>query len=166
MKGKVSNSLFPMQVSPLDFRVGDPVKKLSPRDCITDVIGVVSHILPKTYKVRVQWPYGNEAEDPEMLYKVPAHIFPPMGSFNSAYNSYETTLSERNYGSLPRRPRIASRIAVAYVDRIATIVKEIEKYKTAGLPAERAYIEITHRLNKVAGSALLSELVASVYAEE
>lgn len=169
-KTRIARTLFPMQSSVLNFRIGDHVKKLSPSNVNeNNVVGVVSHILPKTFKLNVQWPYGNFQEAPEELYKVDPHIFPATVYLDNSYSSWEQLRSEREFGALPKRPhmenRLASTISLRHLDRISKLTSEVEAYRQAKLPALKAYVKLSAKYASEVGDALLRELVSNVYGE-
>jgi hypothetical protein len=63
-------ALYPSQSAPENFQVGDSVRKWVTEWNVTPFLGVVTQVVPATYKVWVQWPLGNSPEDPETLIKV------------------------------------------------------------------------------------------------
>jgi len=170
MGKRTARTLFPMQSSVLNFRVGDHVKKLSPSNVNeNNVVGVVSHILPKTYKINVQWPYGNTQEAPEEVYKVNPNQFPATVAYDSSYSSWENAQSERNFGSLPKRPhmehRLASKVSLRHLDKVSSLIAEVEAHKAEKLSALQAYVKLSSKHSKDVGDALLRELVSNVYGE-
>jgi polyhydroxyalkanoate synthesis regulator phasin len=106
-------------VNATDFKVGDVVKSVS-QDLAANNVGVVTHILPKSNKVNVQWTWGNKSEAPETLLTVPKDWYPPVVKKDTSYSSWETDKSEQMFGKLPssRRASVADRI-----------VKKVAKYK-------------------------------------
>jgi hypothetical protein len=165
-----ARTLFPMQSSVLSFRVGDHVKKLSPSNVNdNNIVGVVSHILPKTYKLNVQWPYGNVQEAPEDVYKVSPQQHPATVAYDSSYSSWENTQSERAFGSLPKRPamehRLASKVAHRHLDKVSTLAAEIEAHKYAKHSALQAYVSLSSKYAAEIGDSLLRELVSNIYGE-
>lgn len=166
---KKAAALFPFQTSALDYKPGDHVKKLN-RTNESQVVGVVTHILPKSGKLRVQWPYGNEQESPEELYKVSPEFFPANVGYDTSYDSHEHRESESVYGnSLPKRPKnnakLAAKIAAKHVQATAAIIQEIETLKESKLSSVEAYMQMSKKFAQNVGDSLLKELVSAVYEE-
>jgi hypothetical protein len=167
---KSSVALFPFQTSVLDYKIGDHVKKLT-RNNESNIVGVVTHILPKSCKIRVQWTYGNELESPEEIYKVSPTLYPTSVGFDTSYDSWENRDSEKNYGtSLPKRPKkylesLADKIASRHVNATSVLVENILSMKQANLNELQCYLKMTSKYAKSVGDSLLKELVLSVYEE-
>jgi len=111
-------------VNATDFAVSDVVKSVS-QDLAANHVGVVTHILPKSNKVNVQWAWGNKSESPETLIKVPKDWYPPSAITDTSYSTWETDKSEKMFGKLPsnRRASIASKIALRFTDKEAAGLK-------------------------------------------
>lgn len=169
-KIKKADALFPMQSSPLDFKVGDAVKKLTPTSTVSDVVGVVTHLLPKIHKIRVQWNYGNEQEDPEMIFRVDPQMFPPGVSRDSSYSSHDLAESEKTYGSIPKVQRwmhasVVHKVAAKYMDVTASISVEIEQCRSSELTSVQAYLKLSKKYSRNVSDTVLRQLVAAVYEE-
>ena len=87
---RIATQLYPMQVTPKDFKIGDVVKKTISVDSESTFVGVVTAIIPSTNKVEVQWPQNSALEDPWDLIKVNPLINPPTVKEDSSYDSYQT----------------------------------------------------------------------------
>lgn len=97
-------ALYPSMVAPESFQVGDSVRKFITEWNVTPFLGVVTHIIPATCKVWVQWPFGNTPESPERLVKVnPLVSGMPTTVVDRGYSSYEKSLSEKARGSILKR---------------------------------------------------------------
>jgi hypothetical protein len=97
-------ALYPSQSAPENFQVGDCVRKFITDWNVSPYIGVVTQIVPATFKVWVQWPIGNSPEDPETLIRVnPSISGMPTVCLDSGYSSYEKSQSEKAHGSIPKR---------------------------------------------------------------
>ena len=163
---KQANALFPFTTSPLDYRVGDFVKRIGPCWQLHDTVGVVSHVLPKTFKVRVQWPYGNEVMAPEEVYAVNKRMFPATVTFNTAYDSWENRESEKLYGALPRRPKQGSldnRIAEEHLLKMAHLTDYASQFKKLEMSGVAAYLKMSSLFGKEFGDTLIREAVSTVY---
>lgn len=115
--------LYPASVSPENFRVGDQVRKYVNQYAFSPYTGIVTHIVPSTYKVWVQWPFGNsQPEDPEYLVKVNPVIVPPVVVKDNGYSSYERSISERLYGKVPKVIKSSERMAIRIAHSFATNV--------------------------------------------
>ena len=100
-------ALYPSQVAPENFSIGDCVRKFITDWNVTPYIGVVTQVVPKTFKVWVQWPLGNSPEDPESLVKVSPLMGLPTTLQDCGYDSYELEHSNQQNGqALPKRPNI------------------------------------------------------------
>lgn len=104
-------------VNATDFRIGDVVKLVS-QDLAANHVGVVTHVLPKSNTVNVQWSWGNKSEAPDTLIKVPKDWYPPTVSKDTSYSTWEADKSEKMFGKLPSN-RIASKVALSYLEKIA-----------------------------------------------
>ena len=165
---KKANALFPFTTSPLDFRVGDFVKKIGPGFQMHETVGVVSHLLPKSFKVRVQWPYGNEIAAPEEVYAVNRRLFPATVTHNTAYDSWENRESERLYGALPRRPKQGSlglRIADAYISKLAHLTDYAFQFKKMEMSGVATYLKMSSVFGKEFGDTVIREAVSAAYGD-
>lgn len=167
---KKADALFPMQSSPLDFKVGDAVKKLTPNSVVSDVVGVVTHLLPKIHKIRVQWNYGNEQEDPEQIFRVDPKMYPPGVSRDSSYSAHDLAESEKTYGSIPKVQRwmhasVVHKVAEKFLDVTASLTTEIEQCRSSKLSSVQAYLKLSSKYSKNVSDTVLRQLVAAVYEE-
>jgi hypothetical protein len=167
---KSSVALFPFQTSVLDYKPGDHVKKLT-RNSESQIVGIVTHVLPKSCKLRVQWAYGNELESPEEIYKVSPSFYPTSVGYDTSYDSWENRDSEKNYGTfLPKRPKknlepLAEKVASKHLVATSKLVENIINLKNAHLSSIECYLEMSKKYAKNVGDSLLKELVLSVYEE-
>ena len=166
---KKADHLFPFRTSPLNYSVGDHVKLVgsgSHRE--PSAVGIVTHLLPKTYKLNVQWPYGNEQLSPEEVYKVNPEQFPASVSYDDAYDSVENRRSEENYGEIPSRPKKSSvdRIIFRHLDKVEKIEQHVEGLKEKRASSLEAYIKTSSNLRAEVGDSLIKEVVDSVYGKK
>jgi hypothetical protein len=151
----------------LDYRPGDHVKRLNYHT--NDEVGVVTHILPKTFKVRVQWAWGSNAEAPEEIYPVSKIFFPTNVSYNAAYDSWENSKSEREYGiglpNLPKKHHDAAvhKVALRFSDHIAEISEKAEALKEASVSDIQAYLKLSSIYKGTVSDELLKDVVTFVY---
>jgi len=98
-------ALYPSMVTPESFKPGDAVRKFITEWNMTPFCGIVTHIIPSTSKVWVQWPIEHTQESPESLIKINPSVFGlPTSLVDRGYDSYEKSVSERNFGQgLPKR---------------------------------------------------------------
>jgi len=94
---RISADLFPMRVSPQDFKKGDVVKKIFMDNIQTPYVGVVTVTIPSTNKVEVQWPHSTGLEDPWDLIKVNPIINPPVVKEDKAYDTYQKRKNSEGY---------------------------------------------------------------------
>lgn len=165
------DTLFPFQTSVLNFGVNEHVKKLGPGyTADSEVVGVVTHILPKIYKLRVQWPHGNELESPEDIYLVNKSLIPASSSYDTSYDSYENRESERLYGKIPKgrptRSDLVAKIANRYLERVAYIQEEVIKLKNKKVSNLEAYLNLSSRFENKISDPLLKEAINSVYGKK
>lgn len=123
-------ALYPNTVAPEDFSIGDEVKKFVTGNQFSPYTGIVTHVVPSTYKVWVKWAVGDTTqEDPEYLLKVPPfQPRSPVSTNPSGYSSYEKELSEKFFGTV--RPRVlnaARKLASSFLE--AEKIKEIKAYE-------------------------------------
>lgn len=130
-------ALYPSAVAPEVFKPGQCVRKFVTEWNVSPYLGVVTHIVPATSKVWVQWPFGAQSEDPEYLIKVNPQVSGMPASFiDRGYSSYEKTLSEQANGGIPKR-RIPSRdrmrpIMITATDKMAIRIAHTFATKTIG----------------------------------
>lgn len=91
MNRNSSTNLYPMMVTPLDFKKGDVVKKIYADNIMTPYVGVVTAIIPSTNKVEVQWPHSTGIEDPWDLNKVNPIFNPPVVKRDDSYSTFQNT---------------------------------------------------------------------------
>lgn len=163
---KSANALFPFTTSPLDFRVGDAVKFIGPGFQNSELVGVVSHLLPKTFKVRVEWPHGNVLHAPEEVFAVNRRLFPATVTYSTAYDSWENRESENMYGRLPKRPKvgsIGSRIAEHHLEKLAHLTDYAFNFKKMELSGVATYLKMSSIFGTEFGDALIREAVGQAY---
>ena len=179
-------ALYPSQVAPENFKVGDCVRKFITDWNVTPYIGVVSQIVPKTYKVWVQWPIGKSPEDPETLIKVNPLLGMPTTLQDCGYDSYETTHSDQQNGrALPKRPNInkppvsmpgcmpmqitasdkmAIRIAHTFAsDVVGKLVEDICGYKKKGCSDVQTYNRIFSKYANVCSDYIIRSSIEKVF---
>lgn len=151
-------------VNATDFNVGDVVKLVS-QDLAANHVGVVTHILPKSDKVNVQWAWGNKSESPEQLLRVPKDWYPPVVQRDTTYSSWETDKSEKMFGKLPssRRAMIATRISLKFENRVSSVTDEVIHLKANQLTALQSYIRVSSVYSKDLSDEVLKGIVFEVY---
>jgi hypothetical protein len=165
-------ALFPMMSAPIDFQPNDCVRKYVSEKAITPFIGVVTHIVPATCKVWVQWPTEHSQESPETLIKVnPDIVGMPTALTDHGYSSYEKTRSEKQFGKSSLMPRMASteekmaiRIASTYATEvIGRLVDDICSFQDAGLNDVKAYNEAFRKYGSTCPDHIIRMTVSKVY---
>lgn len=180
-------ALYPSMVGPEAFKVGDCVKKFITDWNVTPYHGVVTHIVPATSKVWVQWPFANTSESPETLVKVnPLVSGMPTALIDRGYDSYEKSLSEQAHGSLPKRvtpsrdlkrilvPKMAAEIdkmAIRIAHTFATnvvgkLVESIDDCKKAGMSDVQAYNKVFKDYGDFCSDYIIKSSIQRVYAGE
>jgi len=139
-------ALYPMMSAAEDFRPDDCVRKFISETAVTPFVGVVTHIVPATCKVWVQWPTEHSQESPETLIKVnPMFAGFPTALTDKGYSSYEKTRSEKQFGKSSLREastqeKMAIRVAHTYATTIiGTLVDDIAGFQNEGLSDVQAY---------------------------
>lgn len=177
-------ALYPSMVAPEVFQVGDCVRKWITEQGVTPFVGVVSHIIPSTYKVWVQWPTENTQESPETLIKVNPEIAGlPTSFIDSGYGSYEKSISERNFGSLPKRivpsrdlppngrpitlnasDKMVIRVAHTFAtDAIGNLVDGISLCKKEGLSDTQTYYRIFDKFGHYCSDRIIKSSIKKVF---
>jgi hypothetical protein len=152
-------------ISPTDYRPGDHVKRV--HQFSTDLVGVVTHVLPKSHKVGVQWAHGNHIHDPEEIYIVSKSQYPASVSLDTAYESWENSQSEKTYGlGLPKRPRahgVAKKVASRYADKISALSDEAYLCRKASLTEVQAFLKMSSEHKGDVGDELLKYAIHLIY---
>lgn len=176
-------ALFPSMVAPESFQVGDCVRKFITEWNVTPYLGVVTQVIPKTYKVWVQWPQGHSAEDPETLVKVnPAIMGMPTTLIDYGYDSYEKSHSEQQNGrAMPKRPdttkpvpmpmqqitatdKMAIRIAHTFAsDVVGKLVLDICNYHKTGFSDVQTYNRIFSKYENICSDYIIRSSIDKVY---
>jgi hypothetical protein len=178
-------ALYPSQSAPEDFQIGDCVRKWVTEWNVTPFLGVVTQIVPPTYKVWVQWPLGNSPEDPETLVKVNPEIAGmPTVHLDSGYDSYEKQQSS-SYGKIPHRitpsrdltkpfpvmakkitstDKMAIRIAHTFATNVVgKLVEDIVACNKEGLTDIRAYNRIFKKYGNFCSDYIIRSSIEKVY---
>lgn len=178
-------ALYPSAVAPEDFKVGESVRKFITESTVTPYLGRVTQVTPITYKVWVQWPFGNATpEDPEYLIKVnPAICGMPTVTTDSGYDSVEKSVSERNFGKIVQRvtpsrdltqaPRpftinasdkMAIRVAHTFADGvIGKLVSDICACKQEGLTDINTYNKVFSKYGNFCSDHVIRSSIQRVY---
>ena len=163
-------ALFPMMSAPEDFCVGDCVRKFISEQAVTPFIGIVTHIVPSTYKVWVQWPVEHSQESPETLVKVNPVIFGmPTVRKDQGYSSYEKSISERLHGQIPKRASEQSKMVLRIAHTFATtvvgkLVDDIVTHLEKGLSEVQAYNRIYDKYASICSDYIMQSSIKKVYA--
>ena len=162
-------ALFPMMSAPEDFRVGDCVRKFVTDSNVSPFTGIVTHIVPSTYKVWVQWPTANEQESPETLIKVNPLIYGmPTVHRDLGYSSYEKSVSEKLRGCLPKRvmatERMALRIAHTFaIDVVGKLIDDIVSCHDQGMGEVQTYNRVYQKYATICSDYIVRSSVQKVY---
>jgi len=176
-------ALFPSMVAPEQFNVGDCVRKWVTEWNLTPFVGVVTHIIPSTYKVWVQWPIEHTQESPETLVKVNPDIYGMPTSFiNRGYDSYEKSVSEKNYGYIPQRvipsrdlpplkitamDKMAIRVAHTFAtDIIGKLVDDISTCYENKLSDAQAYYRIYDKYGTICSDHIIRASIGKIYKKQ
>ena len=176
-------ALYPSQVAPENFKVGDCVRKFITDWNVTPYVGVVSQVVPKTYKVWVQWPIGKSPEDPETLIKVNPLLGMPTTLQDCGYDSYELEHSNQQNGrALPKRfdinkppvamglpmhtasDKMAIRIAHTFAsDVVGKLVEDICGYKEKGCSDVQTYNRIFSKYANICSDYIIRSSIEKVF---
>jgi hypothetical protein len=158
-----------MTSGPENFRPGDCVRKWVSERAVTPFIGIVTHIVPSTYKVWVQWPIEHSQESPETLVKVNPAIFGmPTVNKDTGYDSYEKSISEKLYGRIPKRvlahEKMALRIAHTFaINVVGKLVDDIVALHDEGLAEVPAYNRIYEKYADICSDHIMKLATQKVY---
>lgn len=165
-------ALYPIMSGTENFRPGDNVRKFVTEHAVTPYSGVVTHIIPATCKVWVQWPIEHSQESPELLIKVNPAIFGlPTVSVDQGYGSYEKDRSEKFFGmGLPKkvtaRDKMAIRVAHTFASTIVNdLVQDVGTYHDEGLRDLQAYNRLFHKYSSVCSDHMIRSAVMGIYSE-
>jgi hypothetical protein len=132
-------------------------------------IGIVTHVVPATYKVWVQWPIEQTPESPESLIKVNPEIYGlPTVIRDMGYSSYEKDLSNKRYG-LPREASIQEKMAIRVAHTFATeivgkLVDDIVDCKNQKLSDLQAYNRVYEKYATICSDYIMKSSIKKVYA--
>ena len=175
-------ALYPSQVAPENFNTGDCVRKFITDWNVSPYTGVVTQVTPKTFKVWVQWPFGNSPEDPEALIRVNPLFGMPTTLQDCGYDSYEKEHSDQQNGrALPKRPNInkppvlpmpmvtasdkmAIRIAHTFAsDVVGKLVEDICAYKKKGCSDIQTYNRIFSKYASICSDHIIRSSIEKVF---
>jgi hypothetical protein len=114
-------ALFPNAAAPENFKVGQQVRWYVGEKSISPYIGRIIEICPGISKIWVEWPVGGKQQhSPEDLIVVTPESYGVStikGDEGTAnYSSYDTTLSEEQYGKMsPKVVKLAEKLAAKEV---------------------------------------------------
>jgi len=154
--------------APESFRPGDCVRKFTTSNRVTPYVGTVTHVIPKTYKVWVQWPMGNSQEDPETLIIVTPFVGMPVALQDGGYDSCEKQRSERMFGKALRPmtadDKMVLRVAHDFAtDVVGRLLQDVGEYQGKGLNDIQAYNRIYEKYGSHCSDHILRMAVAKVY---
>jgi hypothetical protein len=164
-------ALFPMMVAPEDFKPGDCVRKFITDRNVVPYIGIVTHIVPATSKVWVQWPIEHAQESPEYLIKVNPDVMGlPSAIMDRGYSSYEKDLSEKLYGRIPKgassQDKMALRIAHTFaMNVVGKLVDDIVDHQSQGLSSAQTYNRIYTKYSSICSDYIIQSSIKRVYAD-
>lgn len=152
-------------ITPLDFRPGDHVKAV--HQFLTDIVGVVTHVMPKSNKVAVQWAHGNEQHNPEEIYIVAKTQYPATVNLDTSYGSWEMDHSEKTYGQgLPKRSKaheVAKKVASRYSEKLSSVSEEAFFCKQASMNEVQAFFKLSSKHKGDVGDELLKYAIHLIY---
>ena len=165
-------ALYPSMVPPEAFKPGDCVRKFVTEWNVTPYVGVVTHIVPTTYKVWVQWPIEQTAESPETLIKVNPQIYGlPTVVKDMGYSSYEKQKSMQNFGIglMPRQAtgqeKMAIRVAHTFAtDVVGKLVDDIVACNNQKLSDVQAYNQIFKKYSSICSDYIIKSSIKKVFA--
>jgi hypothetical protein len=163
-------TLFPSMVDVESFSPGDCVRKFESTSKVTPYTGIVTHIVPATYKVWVQWPLEVSAESPETLVRVNPEFFGmPSAIKDKGYNSYEKNVSEQLYGRIPKAASSVDKMAIRVAHTFATdiigkLVTDIAENHKNKLSDTQAYYRIFKKYSNICSDSILKTSIKKVYA--
>lgn len=164
-------ALFPMMSAPENFQVGECVRKFVSERSVSPFCGIVTHIVPSTYKVWVQWPTEHSQEDPETLIKVnPAVFGMPTVCKDRGYDSYEKQVSEHLHGVVPKSVTAADRMAIRVAHTFATtvvgkLVDDIAQMHKEGCSDVQAYHRTGAKYASICSEYIIRNAVETIYRE-
>ena len=162
-------ALYPSMVAPEFYAVGDTVRKFISDQSVTPFLGTVTHIVPTTYKVWVQWPTGHTQESPEELIKVnPAISGMPTAIRDMGYDSYEKGISEKFRGVSPKKMQASDKMAIRIAHTFAStvvdrLVDAIVDAKDQGLSDIKAYNQIYTKFSSICSDYIIRSSVQKIY---
>lgn len=164
-------ALYPAASAPEDFLVGDRVRKFVTEWNVTPYLGIVTQVVPSTYKVWVQWPIGNaQAEDPQTLIRVnPVYGLPTVHK-DMGYDSYGKSVSEKLHGAIPKTIRASNKMAIRIASTFATkvigrLVKDIVGCYEGGLNDIGTYNKIYKKYSSICSDYIIRSSVQRVYSD-
>jgi len=166
---KQTPHLYPMMADSCDFQIGDCVRKFVTEWNVTPFVGVVTHLIPATNKIWVQWPTENTSESPETLIKVnPAIYGMPVVKTDCGYDSWEKTLSEKMYGQIPKRMTASDKMAIRIAHTFASNVidrlsNEISIHYKSGLTDVQAYNRTFEKFGSICSDHIIRATIESFY---
>lgn len=161
-------ALFPMTVAPEVFKPGDHVRKFISERSVSPYTGVVTHVVPTTYKVWVEWPIGHMQEDPEFLVKLGPLQGLPVSIRDTGYSSYEKSLSEKFRGSIPKRVMATNKMAIRVAHTFATkvvdkLVDHIVACHDRGLTDIQAYNRVYTKFSSICSDHIMRTSIKKIY---
>lgn len=164
-------ALYPSASAPEDFVIGDRVRKFVSERAVSPYLGIVTQIVPSTYKVWVQWPMGTaQAEDPETLIRVNPIFGLPTVHRDMGYDSYEKSISESLRGKIPKMIRAHDKMAIRIAHSFATnvvgnLVDDIAQCREEGLKDVQAYDRIYRKYANICSDYIIRSSIGKIYEE-
>lgn len=161
-------ALFPSTVAPEVFKPGDHVRKFVSDQNVSPYSGVVTHVVPSTYKVWVEWPLGSQQEDPAYLVKVGPLEGLPVTVRDTGYSSYEKSLSEKFRGSIPKRVMSTNKMAIRVAHTFATgvvdkLVDGIVACHDKGLSDLQTYNRVFEKFSDICSDHIIRASIKKIY---
>ena len=162
-------NLYPSMAASEDFLPGECVRKFVTEWNVTPFIGVVTHVVPATQKVWVQWPVEQTPESPETLIKVNPEIFGlPTVVRDMGYSSYEKDLSDKRYGLIPKQASSQDKMAIRVAHTFATgvvgkLVDDIVECKEQKMSDVQTYNSIYAKYATICSDYIVKSSIKKVY---
>lgn len=161
-------ALFPETVAPEVFKPGDHVRKFVSDQNVSPYSGVVTHVVPSTYKVWVEWPFGNQQEDPSYLIRVSPYQGLPVTVKDTGYDSYEKGVSEKFRGRIPQRVLATNKMAIRVAHTFATgvvdkLIDSIIACHDKGLTDVQTYNRVYKKFSNICSDYIVKASIMKIY---
>jgi hypothetical protein len=166
-----------------NYKVGDQVKWFTSEKSISPYVGVVTQICPGINKVWVDFPIGgNQQKDPTELILITPFVGTSPVVEDTGYDSYDKTISEKNYGTLRdqvkkmakdivskeasenRVSKMASKVAGSFADTVVTkLAGDVVSCLGKGLTDIQAYQSLYPTYEKTCSDGFMRSAISKIY---